>query len=213
MDDNEVALPFYYDSDKNHLDYEEPARESVTTKPAITNENSVFYEEVVNVTIQKEVEEEPVFDFDETAVTQEEKAIDIAKISENPFPSTLETYLLLSVSERILLQQISSGMDENEVFEIIRGNYKANGYRVNFSEMYDEALELCKALKTQSTETRAVEIAGQLREYGDYRYLKSSTKDRIFNFKIGDSSNNLKLYKAVTKELGIKQDLDEQFED
>jgi len=104
-------------------------------------------------------------------------------------------------------------MDENEVFEIIRGNYKANGYRVNFSEMYDEALELCKAFKTQSTETRAVEIAGQLREYGDYRYLKSSTKDRIFNFKIGDSSNNLKLYKAVTKELGIKQDLDEQFED
>ena len=213
VDDNEVALPFYYDSDKNHLDYEEPARESVTTKPAITNENSVFDEEVVDVTIQKEVEEEPVFDFEEIAVTKEEKDIDIAEISENSFPSTKETYLLLSVSERILLQQISPGMDENEVFEIIRGNFKANDYRLNFSEMYDEALELCKAFRKRSIEVKAIEIAEQLRKYGDYQYLNSSTKARIFNFEIENSSNNLILYKTVMTELGMRQDLDEQFVD
>ena len=57
------------------------------------------------------------------------------------------------------------------------------------------------------------EELNQLREYGDYRYLKFSTKSRIFDFEIGDSSNNLKLYKTVIKGLGIKQELDEQFED
>jgi hypothetical protein len=43
--------------------------------------------------------------------------------------------------------------------------------------------------------------------------LKSSIRARVFNFEIGDSSNNLKLYKAVMTVLGMKQDLDEQFED
>lgn len=211
VDDNEVALPFYYNSDKNHLDYEEPARESVTTKPAITNEDSVFDEELVDETIQKEVEEEPAFD--EFAVTKEEKAIDIAEISENLFPPNIEAYFLLSVPERILRQQISQGMDEDEVFDLIRGNFEANGYRLNFSEMYDEALELCKAFKKQSIEIKAIEIAEQLRAYGDYRDLKPSIRAGVFNFEIGNSSNNLKLYNAVLKELGMNQVLDEQFED
>lgn len=213
VDDNEVALPYYYDSDINNLDYEEPARESLLNKHDISNEDSVFDEELVDVTIQKEVEEEPVFDFDEIAVTKEEKAIDIAEILENPFPSTIESYFLLSVSERILLQRLSPGIDENEVFEIIRGNFKANGYRLIFSEMYDEALELCKVFKKQSIEIKAIEIAEQLRKYGDYQYLNSSTKARIFNFEIENSSNNLKLYKTVMTELGMRQDLDEQFLD
>lgn len=52
VDDNEVVLPFYYDSDKNHLDYEEPAKESVTNKPAVSNEDSVFDEELIYVTIR-----------------------------------------------------------------------------------------------------------------------------------------------------------------
>ena len=211
VDDNEVALPFYYNSDKNHLDYEEPARESVITKPAITNENSVYDEELVDVTIQKEVEEEPTSD--EIAVTKEERANVIAEIPENPFPSTIEAYFFLSVSERILLQQISQGMDEDEVFELIRANFKANDYRLNFSEMYDEALELCKELKKQSIEIRVGEIAEQLRKHGDYQYLNPSTKARIFNFEIENSSYNLKLYKSVMKELGMNQVLDEQFED
>lgn len=146
-------------------------------------------------------------------VTKEEKAIDIAEISENPFPSTIEAYLLLSVIERILLQQISPGMDEDEVFDLIKANFKANGYKLNFSEMYDEALELCKELKKQSIEIRASEIAEQLRDQGDYQYLKPSIKARFFNFEIGDSNNNLKLYNAVVKELGMNQELDEQFED
>jgi hypothetical protein len=72
--------------------------------------------------------------------------------------------LLLSVTERILLQQISPGMDEDEVFELISGNFKANAYRTDFSQMYDEVLERCKELKKQSIEIRAVEIAEQLRE-------------------------------------------------
>ena len=92
VDDNEVALPYYYDLDINNLDYEEPARESVSIKPAITNEDSAFDEELVVVTIQKEIEEEPVFDFDEIALTKEEKVVDIAEISENPFPSRSEEH-------------------------------------------------------------------------------------------------------------------------
>ncbi|MGL5259139.1 MAG: hypothetical protein ACRC7V_03430 [Lachnospiraceae bacterium] len=112
-----------------------------------------------------------------------------------------------------MLQKIISGMDEDKVFELIRTNFRANGYRTDFSEIYDEALDLCKALKKQSIDIRAIEIAGQIREYGDYRYLKSFTKSRLFDFEIGDSSNNLKLYKAVMKELGIQKDLDEHFED
>lgn len=104
-------------------------------------------------------------------------------------------------------------MDENEVFEIIRGNFKANDYRLNFSEMYDEALELCKAFKKQSIEIKAIKIAEQLRTYGDYQCLNPSTKARIFYFEIENSSDNLKLYKTVMTELGIRQDLDEQFAD
>lgn len=213
VDDNEVALPYYYDSDINNLDYEEAAREFLLNKHTISNEDFLFDEELVDVTIQKEYEEEPVFDFNEIVVTKEEKAIDIAEILENLFPSTIEMYLLLSVSERILLQRLSPGMDENKVFEIIRGNFKANGYRLNFSEMYDEALELCKELKKQSIEIRAVQIAEQLREYGDYQYLNSSIRARFFDFEIGNSSNNLELYKAVMTELGMNKVLDEEFDE
>ena len=45
-----------------------------------------------------------------------------------------------------------------------------------------EALELCRVLKKHSIELRAAELAELIRKYGDYQYLKPSTKTRIFIF-------------------------------
>lgn len=184
------------------------------------------YEEIIKE--EKSVEEQnividrtdKVYDEEDTAEKRKEEMYEVdvdlqqhESDYSNPFPETIEKYFLLPVVERANLYAVSENMDVNEIFEKVKNAFKEHGYRMEFSEMYDEAEELRKSIKRDMVETKAEEIAKRLQSYREYKEVPVAVKADAFGLEIGGDVDNLKLYRSVLDKLEVELEPGEQFED
>lgn len=184
------------------------------------------YEEIIKE--EKSVEEQnvvidrtdKVYDEEEAAEKRREEMYEVDAASQqhesdysNTFPETIEKYFLLPVVERANLYSVFENMDVNVIFEKVKNAFKEHGYRMEFSEMYDEAEELRKTIKRDMVETKAAEIARRLQSYREYKEVPVSVKVDAFGLEIGGDADNLKLYRSVLDKLEVELEPGEQFED
>ena len=81
------------------------------------------------------------------------------------------------------------------------------------TEIYEEAKELLDYVNSLETKDKLERIVEKLVAYGTYETIPLSVKADILAFDLADASGNLKLFMSVLKQLGVKMEQDEMFEE
>jgi hypothetical protein len=111
------------------------------------------------------------------------------------------------------LQGVHADINDDDVFRIVKENFDKAGYAADFDELYEETAAIQKYLKAQQYSGTVDGIVQKLREFGSYDSIPLSVKADIFSFGFTNASENLDIYMKVLKQLGVKMDQSEMFED
>jgi hypothetical protein len=190
-DANEVVMPEYEKSD-----YNEPEQEPM--------ESVVGY-----VSIDKD----KVL-VSKTEILQKIPQQEVSGIMpEWEMPVTFEKYQSLPIESRLELQGIHADVNADDIFRIVKENFDKAGYAADFDELYDETVAIRKYLKAQQYSGSVDGIVQKLREYGGYDSIPLGVKADVFAFGFNNASENLDIYMKALKQLGVKMDQSEMFED
>jgi hypothetical protein len=129
------------------------------------------------------------------------------------FPVDFEEYQSLPIESRLHLQGIPADVNADDIFRIVKENFDKAGYAADFDELYDETVAIRKYLKAQQYSGSVDEIVQQLQEYGSYDSIPLGVKADVFAFGFNNASENLDIYMKALKQLGVKMDQSEMFED
>jgi hypothetical protein len=200
-DANEVVMPEYGEREWNEPDY----RTSEYVEPiAETTEGIRGYVDINNdaaLAGEQEILQE---------IPQQEVT---AGLLEQEMPVTFEEYQSLSIESRLELQGVYADINDDDVFRIVKENFDKAGYAADFDELYEEAAAIQKHLKAKQYSGSVEEIVRKLQKYGSYDSIPLSVKADVFSFGFNNASENLDIYMEVLKQLGVKMDQSEMFED
>jgi hypothetical protein len=128
-------------------------------------------------------------------------------------PATFEEYHSLPIESRLELQGIDVDIKDDDIFRIVKENFDKAGYAADFDELYEEAAAIQKYLKAQQYSGSVDEMVRKLQKYDDYDRVPLSVKADVFAFGFNNASENLDIYMKVLKQLGVKMEQSEMFED
>jgi hypothetical protein len=190
-DANEVVMPEYEKSDYNEPEQE--PMESVVGYVSIDKDKVL----VSKTEILQEIAQQKVSDI----------------MPEQEMPVTFEKYQSLPIESRLELQGIHADVNADDIFRIVKENFDKAGYAADFDELYDETVAIRKYLKAQQYSGSVDGIVQKLREYGGYDSIPLGVKADVFAFGFNNASENLDIYMKALKQLGVKMDQSEMFED
>jgi hypothetical protein len=190
-DANEVVMPEYEKSD-----YNEPEQEPM--------ESVVGY-----VSIDKD----KVL-VSKTEILQKIPQQEVSGIMpEWEMPATYEEYHSLPIESRLELQGIHADVNADDIFRIVKENFDKAGYAAEFDELYEETAAIQQYLKAQQYSSSVDGIVQKLRKYGSYDSIPLGVKADVFAFGFTNASENLDIYMKVLKQLDVKMNQAEMFED
>jgi hypothetical protein len=190
-DANEVVMPEYEKPDYNELE-QEPTENVVGCVSTDTDKALVSKTEIL-----QEIAQQKVSDI----------------MPEQEMPVTFEKYQSLPIESRLELQGIHADVNVDDIFGIVKENFDKAGYAADFDELYEEAAAIQKHLKAQQYSGTVDVIVRKLQKYGGYDCIPLSVKADIFSFGFTNASENLDIYMKVLKQIGVKMDQSEMFED
>lgn len=156
---------------------------------------------------------EALYDKPHTEMVWEE---DVESKGENREVEVLENYKSYcsnNLERRALLMDVSQGMDLTNAINKVKEGYLLMGHEADFDEIYEEAKELLDYVNSLETKDKLERIVEKLVAYGTYETIPLSVKADILAFDLADASGNLKLFMSVLKQLGVKMEQDEMFEE
>jgi hypothetical protein len=190
-DANEVVMPEYEKSDYNEPE-QEPMESVVGYVSTDKDKALVSKNEILQEIPQQEVSD-----------TKPEREM----------PATFEEYHSLPIESRLELQGIHADVNADDIFRIVKENFDKAGYAAEFDELYEETAAIQKYLKAQQYSGSVDEIVRKFQKYGGYDCVPLSVKADVFAFGFNNASENLDIYMKVLKQLGVKMDQSEMFED
>jgi hypothetical protein len=195
-DANEVVMPEYGERERNEPEYDELRQEQIENVQEYVFKN-----------------EEKAISTDETLQLELPKPEVTARLSEREMPATFEEYHSLPIESRLELQGIDVDIKDDDIFRIVKENFDKAGYAADFDELYEEAAAIQKYLKAQQYSGSVDEMVRKLQKYDDYDRVPLSVKADVFAFGFNNASENLDIYMKVLKQLGVKMEQSEMFED
>jgi hypothetical protein len=129
------------------------------------------------------------------------------------FPEDFEEYHPLPIESRLELQGIHADVNADDIFRIVKENFDKAGYAAEFDELYEETAAIQKYLKAQQYSGSVDGIVQKFQKYGSYDSIPLGVKADVFAFGFTNASENLDIYMKVLKQLGVKMEQSEMFED
>ena len=127
---------------------------------------------------------------------------------------TYEAYCQMTPEEKAKAVGIISMRSFDTVVNVVQVMFYEMGHKAGIDEIMAEAKVLYEGMEKYVTGLRLAEILKDMAEMEvPYSSLTDKEKAELFDFQMENNECNLKLYLAVMKAVGIKQSMDEMYED
>lgn len=177
--------------------------------------DTVMTEPVAEVS---EMEAEPMIVVTEEAVTDKignalrENVVTDSNIAQGRL--TYEAYCQMTPEEKAKVAGFVGMRSFDTVVNVVQAMFYEMGHKAGIDEIMAEAKVLYEGMEKYVTGLRVVEILKDMAKMKvSYSSLTDREKAELFDFRVENSDYNLKLYFAVMKAVGIRQSMDEMYED
>lgn len=144
--------------------------------------------------------------------TVTENTVTDSNITQNKL--TYEIYCLMTPEEKAKAAGFTGMRSFDTVVNVVQAMFYEMGHKAGIDEIMAEAKVLYEGMEKYVTGLRVAEILKDMAELEvSYSNLTDKEKAELFDFRVEDNEYNLKLYMAVMKAVGIRQSMDEMYED
>ena len=127
---------------------------------------------------------------------------------------TYEAYCQMTSEEKAKAAGFTGMRSFDTVVNVVQAMFYEMGHKAGIDEIMAEAKVLYEGMEKYVTGLRVDEILKDMAKMEvSYSRLTDKEKAEVFDFRVENSNYNLKLYLAVMKAVGIRQSMDEMYED